>query len=141
MRGRVFGAKPSHTKAVQFVNNTTHRQQPPSQPNPTKYALDGVISCPVNEVSTSSNKTEMTFHKLQKKSRNATEKSDENQTPGQSQPASTGPESTVSATTRAASRPAPRSEPPSPAQQRALPMVSASTSSTTRIRVNDRFNN
>ena len=98
MRGRVFGAKPSRTKAVQFVNNTTHRQQPPSQPNPTKYASDGVISCPVNEVSTSSNKPKMNFHILQTKSRNAAEKSDENQPPGQPQPASTGPESSVSAT-------------------------------------------
>ena len=35
----------------------------------------------------------------------------------------------------------PRSEPLSPAPQRAHPSVRASASSTTRIRVNDRFNN
>ena len=97
MRGRVIGATLSHTQAVQFVNKTAPRQQPPSQPRSTRNASNCTISHPGNEVSTPSNKPKMTFHIKQTASRSAAETPDENQSSEQPQPASTGPASTVSA--------------------------------------------
>ena len=93
----MIGATLSHTIAVQFVNKTAPRQQPPSQPRPTRNASNCTISHPGNEVSTPSNKPKMTFHIKQTASRSAAETPDENQSSEQPQPASTGPASTVSA--------------------------------------------
>ena len=68
--------------------------------------------------------------------RNAAEKSDENQPPGQPQPASTGPESSVSATAASTSKTSACDQPLSPAPQRTPPSVRATAASINRARVN-----